>query len=266
MNPSAQIACLLMVAAIAQPATAAIAATPDATELMERNHQASRVGDWRAQTLFRLIGSNGRIRERFATTMARRGENGGMARIARFDTPADVRGTAILTVEQPRGDDDIWVFLPALGNVRRLQASNKRDAYMGTDLSYGDVIGHAPEDWTHRIIGRQIQDGVPCWLVESLPQTAGIATASGYSRRVNWLRMDNAMMVRAELFDAAATLAKTITQTQVTEVAPDRWQAMRVTVENVRTRHRTEIFITGYVANQGLKPDLFLPRALERTR
>lgn len=263
MNPSAQIACLLMVAAITRPASAA---TLDAAGLMQRNYEVSRVADWRAQTLFRLVGSNGKMREQYATTMARRGENGGMARIARFDTPADVKGTAVLTVEQPRGDDDIWVFLPALGNVRRLQASNKREAYMGTDLSYGDVIGHAPQDWTHRIIGRQIQDGVPCWLVESLPQTPAVAAASGYGRRVNWLRMDNAMMVRAELFDPAATLAKTITQGQITQVAPDRWQAMRITVENARTRHRTEVFITNYEANKGLKPDLFLPRALERAR
>jgi uncharacterized protein len=241
---------------------------PNASTIMQRNYLANRVQDSQATTVFRLVGKGGNVREQVATTITRRNDVGGVSRMARFTAPADVKGTAVLTVENPKSNDDIWVYLPALGNVRRLQAINKREAYMGTDLSYGDVIGHAPEAWNHRLIGRQIQGGVDCWVVESLPGSAAVASASGYGKRINWIRIDNNMMVRAELYDTSSKLIKRIAQGQIVQVSatPQRWQAMRINVENARTGHRTEVIISGFQANKGLKPDLFLPRALERAR
>lgn len=247
---------------------AAPASPPNAATIMERNHLASRVQDSQAQTLFRLVSKNGKAREQMATTMTRRNDAGGISRMARFVKPADVKGTAVLTVENPKGNDDIWVYLPALGNVRRLQNNNKRDAYMGTDLSYGDVIGHAPGAWKHRVTGRQMHGGIECWVIESLPGTPAVAATSGYGKRINWIRTDNDMMVRAELYDTAGKLVKRISQDQITRVSasPQRWQAMRINVENSRTGHRTDVIISGYQANKGLKSDLFLPRALESAR
>jgi uncharacterized protein len=239
-----------------------------ASAIMQRNYRANRVQDSQAQTVFRLVGKNGKVREQVATTITRRNDTGGISRMARFVRPADVKDTAVLTVENPKGADDIWVYLPALGNVRRLQANNKREAYMGTDLSYSDVIGHAPAAWKHRVTGQQKQGGTDCWVIESLPASAAVAAASGYSKRINWIRVDNDMMVRAELYDTAGKLVKRISQGQITQVSatPQRWQAMRINVENARTGHRTEVIISGFKANRGLKPDLFLPRALERAR
>ena len=247
---------------------AAPTSPPSAATIMERNHLANRVQDSQAQTVFRLIGRNGKTREQVATTMTRRNDAGGISRMARFVKPTDVEGTAVLTVENPKGNDDIWVYLPALGKVRRLQSNNKRDAYMGTDLSYGDVIGHAPEAWKHRITGRQMYGGTECWVIESLPGSPAVAATSGYGKRINWIRTDNDMMVRAELYDAAGKMVKRIAQEQITRVSasPLRWQAMRINVENTRTGHRTDVVISGYQANKGLKPDLFLSRALERAR
>ncbi len=240
----------------------------NANAIMQRNHLATRVQDSQAQTVFRLVGKNGKVREQVATTTTRRNDAGGISRMGRFVRPADVKGTAVLTVENPKGNDDIWVFLPALGNVRRLQANNKREAYMGTDLSYGDVIGHAPDAWTHRVTGRQIHSGADCWVIESLPGSPAVATTSGYGKRINWIRVDNNMMIRAELYDTAGKLSKRISQDQIVQVSatPQRWQAMRIKVENARTGHRTEVIISGYQANKGLRADLFLPRALESTR
>ncbi|NJS13452.1 MAG: outer membrane lipoprotein-sorting protein [Sphingopyxis sp.] len=247
---------------------AAHTSPPSASTIMQRNYVATRVQDSQAQTVFRLIGKNGKVREQVATTMTRRNDAGGISRMARFVRPADVKGTAVLTVENPKGNDDIWVYLPALGNVRRLQANNKRDAYMGTDLSYGDVIGHAPDAWKHRMTGRQLQSGAECWVIESVPASPAVVATSGYGKRVSWIRIDNDMMVRAELYDSSGRLMKRISQDHITRVSasPLRWQAMRIAVENARTGHRTDVLISSYQANKGLKPDLFLPRALESAR
>lgn len=261
---------ILMTSGALSAATTANLPVPDAYDLMKQSSQVSTVFDSRAQTVFRLTSSDGKVREQQATTITREAGIGksGPARLARFLSPSDVKGTAVLTVEQASREDDIWLYLPALGKVRRLQAENKRDAYLGTDLSYGDVIGHAPEEWNHRITGSATVDGVLCWIVESLPRSPEIAASSGYSRRVNWLRSDNSMMVRAELYGAKGALLKLITQSAIQRVAqsPARWQAMRISAENLRTRHRTDVLLSGYQANTGLGADQFTPRALELGR
>jgi len=257
-------------ASLTGAASTASVPPPDALTLMQLSSQAGRVQDSRAQTLFRLTNAEGKTREQLASTITRQTGAGGAgtARLARFASPSDVKGTAVLTVEQSARDDDIWLFLPALGKVRRLQADNKRDAYMGTDLSYGDVIGYAPQEWSHRIAGSATVDGVPCWIVESLPRTPSVAATSGYSRRVNWIRSDNAVMVRADLFDARGTVVKRIQQRAITRVSqtPARWQAMQISAENLRTGHRTDVVLSAYQANTGLGADQFTPRALERGR
>jgi uncharacterized protein len=248
-------------------ASADVQLRPDPLILMQRNHEASRVDDSKAKTVFKLVSASGKIRLQEAETITRRdAEDGATSRLARFLAPADVKGTAVLTVEQADRDDDIWLYLPALGKVRRLQGSNTREAYMGTDLSYGDVIGHAPEDWTHTVIGDDVIEGVDCWIVESLPRTKAIAKNSGYSKRVNWIRSDIYVAMRAELYDSSGRLTKRIQQTQITKVSakPVRWQPMAIDVENVRTKHRTEVRFSGFKANTGLEPELFSPRALEK--
>ena len=98
----------------------------------------------------------------------------------RFTSPADIKGTAVLTIEND-GDDDIWVYLPALKKVRRLAASNKKDAFVGTDFSYGDVLGHRVEDWNQKFVRKDTLDGKPVIVIESTPKTPAVAANSGYS-------------------------------------------------------------------------------------
>ncbi len=50
--------------------------------------------------------------------------------LVRFLAPADVAGTGLLSV-----GDDMWLYLPALGRVRRIAGHAKKGSCMGTDLS-----------------------------------------------------------------------------------------------------------------------------------
>ena len=81
----------------------------------------------------------------------------------------DERGTVNLTVENCElGRDDDWIYVPALKKVRRLVSSNKRDSFVGTDFSYGDVIGQKVEQWIHKILREEKADGFDCWVIESV--------------------------------------------------------------------------------------------------
>jgi hypothetical protein len=150
--------------------------------------------------------------------------------------------------------------------VRRLVSSNKKDSFVGTDFSYGDVIGYRVADWTHRIVREEKADGFDCWVLEALPKNAQVRDDSGYSRRLAWVRKDNFAAVRAESYDLSGALLKVITLRDHRNVDPKngKWVAMRAEAHNVQENRRTVIEFDRYDVNQGVSDESFTARALER--
>jgi hypothetical protein len=257
----------LAVLALVLAVRAAHAQTLSADEVMRRNHLATTVTDSTADATFTLIASDGQQRVRRVRTWTKLREDAvSDMRLTRFLAPPDIRGTATLTIENAGADDDIWIYLPALKRVRRLLSSNKKDSYVGSDFSYGDIIGFKVDDWTHVITRQEVLDGVPCFVVTSTPATQAVADTSGYSRRVDWIRADNFVTVKARYFDVGGREWKDYAASDVrpTDAAKTRWQAMRLEMRDVLTNHDTVIALENFHANTGLDGTMFSARELDR--
>ena len=163
-------------------ATQNVRADPSADEIMHKSFLSTKVGDSTANSTFRLINAAGqqRTRETEGDTKLIAGTTDNR-RYVNFLTPADVHGTKTLLIEHSAADDDMWIYLPAMKKVRRLVSSNKKDSFVGTDFSYGDVIGHRVEDWNHKLLRQERVDGRDCYVVESTPKRAEVADNTGYS-------------------------------------------------------------------------------------
>ena len=267
--PAARAAMLLLgVAAGSLLATpAAHAQGMPAVEIMRRNFVASKVADTTSDATFTLISADGQQRVRRTLSQTKLREDGvSNMRLTRFLSPPDVRGTATLTIENASADDDIWIYLPALKRVRRLVASNKKDSFVGTDFSYGDIIGFKVEEWRHTVVRQEAVDGAPCYVVESTPATPAAQENSGYSKRLQWIRSDNFVTVRGQYFDAGGRLWKTYAASnlQVSDQARNRWQPMRLESKDVQANHATVIQLENFKPNQGLSADMFNARVLDR--
>ena len=242
------------------------AAEPTALEIAEKNFVVSKVIDSVSDATFTLTNKNGqeRIRKTYGTSKLQ--ENGiDNMRMTRFLSPSDVKGTVSLLIENSAKDDDIWIYLPALKKVRRLVSSNKKDSFVGTDFSYGDVIGHKPSEWNHRIVKEESCDGKPCWVTESLPKTDDVKNNSGYAKRLAWILKENFVAVRAELFDESgqAKIVSKFADIQLVDKERNKWQAMRLEAENKQTGHKTVIQFQNFKANQNVKDDFFTTRYME---
>ena len=246
---------------------AVFAAELSGDDIMEKNFIVSKVRDSTSGATFTLINKGGqtRIRKTFGTTKLEPNGIDNM-RYTRFISPPDVKGTGTLIVEHSEQDDDIWVYLPAMKKVRRLVASNKKDSFMGTDFSYGDVIGFRVRDWSHRLLKEEEVDGQICYVVESLPKNAAVRDANGYTKRVSWIRKDNFVMIRGETWGMTEEPLKSFRFSDVRQVdaANGKWQAMRMEAENIENGHRSVIQLEDFKSNQGIRDDLFTPHALEK--
>ncbi len=238
-----------------------------AREIMEKNYAVTRVEDSVAHATFILINSNKQERVRKTLGMTKLQKNGiDNMRMTRFLSPPDIRGTVTLLNEHTNADDDIWIYLPALKKVRRLVSSAKKDSFVGTDFSYGDIIGHRVADWNHKLLGEETLDGQPCFQVESTPINASVKANSGYSKRVTWIRKDNFSSVKAQFWDENGELLKITTVKDIRQVDEKngKWQGMRLETANLQTDHKTVIQFDDFKANQKIKDDYFTTRYMER--
>ena len=236
-------------------------------EIMERNFVVTKYPDSTSETTMTLTNKSGkqRVRKTFGTTKL---EPNGVdnKRMTRFLEPADVKGTVSLLIEHSEKDDDIWIYLPSVKKVRRLVSSNKKDSFVGTDFSYGDVIGHKPKEWNHTLVKEEEVDGKPCYVIESTPKDASTKANTGYSKRVNWIQKDNFVTLKGVLYDESGELLKETKFTNYTEVDPARhkWQAGQLETRNVQAEHSTVIHIDQLKVNIGVKDDYFTTRYMEQ--
>ena len=238
-----------------------------ADEIAKKSFLTSKVADSTAESTFRLMNASGQERVRHTTgqtklipgTMDNR-------RIVTFSSPADVKGTKTLLVEHTGKDDDIWIYLPALKKVRRLVSSNKKDSFVGTDFSYGDVIGHRPDDWNHKIIKEEKFDNQDCYVIESTPKNKEVSENSGYSKRTAWVSRQSFVALKGEAYDLEGQLLKRFSAKNVenVDVKNSKWQPMILEAENVQSGHKTVLEFKNYKANTGVSDDLFTARYLEK--
>ncbi len=240
-----------------------------AIEIMERNFMVSRVAGSTLNATFRLINRSGQERIRTADVRTKLQDNKiDNMRFLRFLSPADIADTTTLLIEHPDANDDMWIYLPALKKVRRLAAANKRDSYVGTDFSYGDMIGHRVGDWRHTRLRDENVEGQACHVIESRPENTNVQSESGYSRRVNWVRKDNFVLVRSETYDESGQLLKVYRAEDIQLVDPvaGRWQPMFMEIRNVQSGHQTRLEIRNYRINPSLADEAFTTRAMEKPR
>lgn len=255
--------------ATAAVATAAMAraADPSPRDIMEKNFFVTKVSSLQLESTMVLINAKGQQRERRSTGLIKLQPNGVDSKlVVRFSTPADIKGTSFLQVEHIDGDDDLWIYLPALKKSRRLVASNKKDSFVGSDFSYGDISLPRVDQYRHTRLRTEQVDGFDCHVVESVPANDTVRANSGYSKKVTWVRSDNFVEAKVEYYDLAGRLWKTQTVSRHELVEPQkaRWFPLQREMTNHQTGHRTVISMGKVMPGIPIPDETFTTRYIER--
>jgi len=242
--------------------------TVNARAVMDLNFMASKVSAFNGNVSIVLTTAEGQERVRKLKMWSRLKDKRTESEVLlRFDEPGDIKGTGFLQIENASADDDIWVFLPALGKTRRLVANAKHDSFFGTDFSYGDVLLPAVARYDHTVLRREQLDGSACDVVESRPKDDKTRDESGYARRILWLDATTHVERKVEYYDLSNKLLKTqhATDLQQIEASPPRWVPMRREMVNHQTGHKTLYRMDRISLDPKLNDDFFSVRNLERT-
>ena len=243
------------------------AAELSAHAIMEKNFYASKIKSMKIDSTMVLINDKGQTRERKNTTLLKLQANGIDSKLlVKFSAPADIKGTGFLQVEHSDGEDDLWLYLPALKKSRRLVANNKKDSFLGSDFSYGDISLPKVDQYRHTLQGSEQIDAHVCYVIESIPANETVQTNSGYSRKITWVRTDNFLETKVEYYDVSGRLLKTqrVAKHQLVEPDRARWFALYREMTNHQTGHRTLISFDKIEPGVAAPDEMFSTRYVER--
>lgn len=179
-----------------------------------------------------------------------------------FDEPRDVRGTALLTFSHRVGDDDQWLYLPALKRVKRIASSNKSGPFMGSEFAYEDISSQEVEKYTYRYLRDEMLNGQECFVIERDP----VDENSGYSRQVVWLDKAEYRVQKVEYYDRKQSHLKTLTFHDYQQYLDKHWRASRLEMVNHQTLKSTTLTFTDFRFATGLDERQFNQSGLARMR
>ncbi|MBE9520429.1 MAG: outer membrane lipoprotein-sorting protein, partial [Proteobacteria bacterium] len=149
-----------------------------------------------------------------------------------FDSPGDVKGTAFLNYTHKEGDDDQWLYLPALKRVKRISSRNKSGSFMGSEFSYEDITSQEIEKYTYKWIREEIYEGNDCFVSERYPVDK---KNSGYSRQVAWIDKQEYRTWKVEYYDRKNMHLKTLTMSNFEQYEGKFWRALELYMVNHQT-------------------------------
>lgn len=211
-NPMRRCALTLLAsgtASLALPVRAQGEAEPKADWLAESAAALDRLPPWTGQVAVTDQRGNQVLRARSGRMATRLdGAAATPQRLYVFTAPEDIRGTTLLIHEHPGQDDDIWLYLPSLGKVRRVAGGGRKNSFVGTQYTFFDLMSFEPSRFRHAIAGPATLEGRPCWMLESTPRDPAYAEDIGRSRLRSWIDKASFQTLRVDHHDSAGTLFK----------------------------------------------------------
>ena len=179
-----------------------------------------------------------------------------------FDSPSDVKGTTFLTFSHSEGDDDQWLYLPALKRVKRISSSNKSGPFVGSEFAYEDISSQEVEEYTYRLVREEKLGSQNTFVVEYDP----VHPKSGYSRLLVWIDTIEYRTLKIEFFDRKNELFKTLKYDGYEKYLDRFWRPTEMKMVNHQNGKETDILWSNYEFKTGLADSDFNKASLARAR
>ena len=214
-----------------------------------------------------LINANGDESERELRmkTLEVPGRADGDKTLITFDTPADLKGTALLTFAHITEPDDQWLYLSGIKRVKRISSSNKSGPFLGSEFAYEDFSGQEVDKYTYRHLRDEpcpTDESLTCFVVERVPTYEN----SGYTKQIGWIDQNEYRYQRTDYFDRKGDLLKTLTLSDYRQYLDKHWRAHELFMKNHLTGKSTRLSWSEFEFKTGLDDDDFNKASLKRAR
>lgn len=171
-----------------------------------------------------------------------------------FEEPANVHGTAFLTLSD--GNNEVQkLYLPALGKIQTITASQKADKFMGSDFTYEDLGDQNPDDYDFELIEERENKAVLRAVKKENTQYAYIKF---------YVNTDRYSLEKAEYFNDKNEMIKRLEAENFTNVDSNIWRANKMTMYDLKADRKTELIWSNRTINKSIPGWRFTERGLKR--
>lgn len=181
--------------------------------------------------------------------------------------PASEKGVGMLnyTYDETGKDNETWLYLSALGKVKRIASGNSDDdsepaSLFGSEFTTEDTDTGKLADYTINVLGESVENGRPVWKIETIPN-AERARKTRYGRRVMYVDKERYVSLRVELYDKQNQEVKRLLTSKVEEIK-GVWTARSQTMMNLVTNRLSNMARSEINSGVAIPEDFLSQRTL----
>ncbi|MDA0689460.1 MAG: outer membrane lipoprotein-sorting protein [Proteobacteria bacterium] len=168
--------------------------------------------------------------------------------IAIVQEPAAERGIGMLSYayDDPERDNETWLYLSALGRVKRIASGSSDDdtepaSVFGSEFTTEDQDTGKLEEYEIKLLEETMEADRAVWKIEMIPNEER-ARKSRYSRTVQYIDKERFVPLKVEMYDQYDREIKRLLASRI-EFINDVWMARSLTMMNLVTNRLSNMAI-----------------------
>lgn len=175
--------------------------------------------------------------------------------------PIGEKGIGMLSYDYDAADKDAdtWLYLSALGKVKRMisssEDSDESSSFFGTEFSVEDMESNKIDDYKYKIIKETQYHKRPVWIIESVP-TPKRMRKTRYGKAVTWIDKERYLVMKVHLYNRRGKPFKRLSMRDFKQI-DNVWVAQRASMNNLISKRVTHMKLYSVAFNIDV-PDAFL--------
>jgi outer membrane lipoprotein-sorting protein len=242
---------------------AAVLNAQDAASIVGQSRNRIKADTISTRSRMIITAKNGTVTERVMDQYSKKDGQGNARAVIVFQEPASVKGSRFLTIENSGREKDQWIFLPSLGKIRRIAASEGSGSFMGSDFSYDDISSadRKTDLDNHKILRTEKINGKDCYVIESSSKDANYQ----YSKMIQWIDTSSFVIYKIELYDRKGSQVKLLEITEYRE-AQGRLAPYQTKMTTLAEGTSTSLNVVNLKYDDPIPEGVFTTRFLETGR
>jgi hypothetical protein len=236
----------------------AFAVDTDARAIMDGVYKQDTSHDITMRANFEIFNAQGHSTKK-VFTLRRLGSPGDSKTLVMFSAPKEIRGVALLSINQRGANQLQYMYVPAQDRVRSVAAQERTARFIGTDFTFEDIGERVLDDFSYKLLGdTEVIDGHKTNKIEARPVDP---SRSQYKYIYYWVAQDAPVILYAEMYDAQGNKVRVL---HATDLKHEKgvWGARRTEMSTVQDGTRTVLTIDEVKFNTNPDEKLFTPAGL----
>lgn len=201
------------------------------------------------------------VRKRF--TLKRLGSLGNGKVLLRFTDPQELRGVALLSIDQPDQPPQQWIYTPATERVRSVAPRERSERFAGSDFTYEDIADHSLADFNYEAL--DAEDTIENHATYKVMATPVTPDRSQYKYVYYWVAKDVPCILHEEMYGEDGRKVREMHASGLRKVS-GIWGARKTEIRSILEGTRSVLTVDEIHLNTGLNEAGFTPEALEANK